>query len=429
MEPALMREERAQMVEILHVDTERSGDLYKTANNVEKYESEKLLRVFFNRCCIRYGGVERHWDGDGGYAFFPDEAKHQKGAAVRAAEDFIKGLPSLIKQITTEVGWKHFPLRLRIKAHRGEVFIAPDSGLDTADPRNLDDFLKREEKFAPRTNELFITQQLFSELDQATKANFSLFLRLVNARSLHTALYRRKRIPIANQTHPNRLDGKVSTLRQEDWEYLCEEIEAQILAHTACNQITKGMISLLNGTSPVHKQPAITSGSLMTLVLDALYSYLQLTSGDCQIRLCYWQEVKRHGRRVLSVSRRYPDGGRAERRKRVFPIEDQQWKVCQCFQTKRFIVTSDVASARYDQKWLDFDKGQKSKSRRLDSAMQIPVYCERSDGERSVKAVLSLDVDKPDMFLDANIHLWRERLVGFLVYLALAEELRTQEKL
>ena len=41
-----------------------------------------------------------------------------------------------------------------------------------------------------------------------------------------------------------------------------------------------------------------------------------------------------------------------------------------------------------------------------------------------MKGVISLDADKPDMFLPDEVPLWRDALVGFFAKLALAEKLR-----
>ena len=74
--------------------------------------------------------------------------------------------------------------------------------------------------------------------------------------------------------------------------------------------------------------------------------------------------------------------------------------------------------------WFDFDKKQTLDRRSLSSALQLPVYCVRTDQTKDMKGVLCLDSDQPDTFLSAEVELWLDELVGFLVNLALAEKLR-----
>jgi len=346
------------------------------------------------------------------------------GTSIRAAEAFLNGLSSRLVQIATTVGWEEFPLHLRIKAHRGEVFVAPDSKLDSADPRNFDDFLKFEKKFAPRHDELFITHELFTALKQATKATF-VVSRKLTAGSLCTTLYRWRRLSGANRKTSYQLGSQSPTLSQNDLDIFCEQFEAQLLAQAACTQITKGLISAIREMPSKRHERVITPDVVLNLTLDALYSYLQLIFTDCRVRVSYWHGSKQHRQRVLKMlGFRYPDGESTNPKRRIFPIEEEQWKVCECFKKMKFVVTSDVAEARNNRQWYDFDKGQRSDTRRLDSAMQIPVYCEGIAEDRQSRGVLSLDVDKPDLFWGGDIHLWRERLVGFLAALALSEKMR-----
>lgn len=46
------------------------------------------------------------------------------------------------------------------------------------------------------------------------------------------------------------------------------------------------------------------------------------------------------------------------------------------------------------------------------------------DEKKIPVGVLTLDSDKPDMFLGEEVGMWQDDLVGFLVNLALAERLR-----
>jgi hypothetical protein len=77
---------------------------------------------------------------------------------------------------------------------------------------------------------------------------------------------------------------------------------------------------------------------------------------------------------------------------------------------------------------VDFDREQRAQRRDLASALQIPVYYWDESHAKVAVGVLSLDSDKPDMFLDEEVTLWQDDLVGFLVNIALAERLRSMEQ-
>lgn len=380
---------------------------------------------FFKAICAKHGGALAKWEGDGGFALFLSCTEMQLGASVQAGTSFLEELPSQNAQTAKALAWSSFPRRVRIKAHRGEVYLTNNHGLHSADPQHFDDFLKFEKKFAPKSDEFFITEQLYHMLLAKAKARFTLFKKGLRASSLRTNLYRQRRMPVAKAENIFQRGDEVSTITQADWNYLRNQITAHFANVAARNQITKGLIAQLNDLPRQKCRQGITSSAILELTLDALYSYLRVVFTSCRVRVSFWRAVQRRGQKfVKMVSYRYPKGESTNPAKRVVPVTDLRWKVSECYAKVEPVVTPCVTEARIQHQWSDFGRDQQSARRALDSAMQIPVFCERADKSKEIRGVLSLDADKPDMFLPEELALWRDDLVGFLANLALAEKLR-----
>lgn len=423
---------RSCMVEILHVDTVASRFLYRNLNSAEKADAQAWLKDFFRSICSRTcRSVDRRprlcgftWAGDGGFALFKSEHAREFGLSAHAGEQFLEQLPAINGQTAEKLNMGSFGRHVRIKAHRGEIFLTSDKDIDSAAPECLDEFLKHEQNFAPETDALFITDPVYRVLPYVRKARFELFEKEVVAGSLRTALYRRKRRPIAHSEDILKHGDEVRRITQVEWNYLRTQIRAHAIIIAARNQITKGLIQHLD-TQSLRGKSSISSELLQELTLNSLVAYLRLAFKSRQICVSYWRAVERHGKSWLQmVSYRYPENKLTDPQRRCFLADDRRYKICEAFQRKEPIATASVRAENNLGTWQYFDKKQSNCRRRLMSALQIPVYCERRDRSKDVKGVLSFDADQSDVFLPSEIPLWREELVGFLANLALAEKLR-----
>jgi hypothetical protein len=412
-------------VEILHVDTAGSRDLYNHRSPIEKSKCAKLLRDYFKAMCMSHGGRLSKWEGDGGFALFPSRTEKEVGASVRAGATFLEHLPSQNAQTAKYLGWKSFPRQVRIKAHRGEVYVSSVAGLDSADSQHFDDFLKFEKKFAPRCDELFITQKLYDALVEGSKARFQLFQKVVIAGALRTRLHRLRHLPVARTEDIFKRGDEVATIAPADWNYLRQQITTHFANITARNHITKGLIAMLSAGGSKKKGRLFDSSDLLELTLDALYSYLRVVFRDWHFHVSYWRCGSKEGSDVLRMaSYRYPEGELTNPKKRVMVITETKYKVCECWVKKEPVVTPCVNEARIQNQWVDFDEQQQARRRALDSALQIPVYCVNPGAPKEMLGVLSMDGDRPDTFLPEEVSLWRDPMVGFLANLALAEKMR-----
>ena len=369
------------MLAILHIDTASSRELYKDVSPVEKSRCAKFLKEYFEGICRKYRGTPSKWEGDGGFALFPFNTAEQIKNVFEASKSIVEGLPQLNAQTAKYLNWESFPRQVRLKAHKGEVVLTNHRGLDSADPKDFDDFLKHEKKFAPRNDELFVTHELHHHLSESEKKRFRLFKQRVKGGSLCTDLYRLCRAPVEKAEDILRRGDEVSAIRQSDWKYLRNQITAHFANIAARNQITKNLISYLSSLS--GKRRGINSGVIFDSTLDALYSYTHIIFPNCRIRISYWRAVQKNNHTVLKmVSYRYPDGESTNPTKRVVSIEDRRYKVCECFLKKEPVVTPCVTEARLEKSWHDFGPQQVSEKRALDSALQIPVYCESPVGQK-----------------------------------------------
>ena len=416
--------EGLQIVAIIHIDTVGSRELYKDVSPLEKARCAKLLKEFFEGIIKKYRGTLSKWEGDGGFALFPFSNAEQIENVFGAGKTVIEELPHLNAQTAKILNRESFPRHVRLKAHKGEVVLTKHRGLDSADPQHFDDFLKHEKNFAPRNDEFFITAELHHHFNEKEKSRFKLFKKKVEGGSLRVDLYRLCRAPYPKAEDILRRGDKISAITQSDWLYLRDQITQHFKNVAARNQTTKNLILHLSAPSRKRRR-VISPDILFESTLDALYSYMHVIFPDCRIRISYWRAVQKNKNTVLKmVSYRYPDHEKTNPAKRVVSIEDGRYKVSECFRKKEPVVTPCITEARLQHSWHDFGPRQKAEKRALDSALQIPVYCELSDGSKEMKGVISLDADKPDMFLPDEVPLWRDALVGFFANLALAEKLR-----
>ena len=410
-----------QIVEILHIDTADSRRLTDNLSGREKADAQRLLLEAFREVCSINGGKVHTWAGDGGFAFF--RVNDKPGRSVHAAKQLLAMLPDLNAQTARALGYLSFLRKLRIKAHRGEVYLAVKTELDSGKSEHFDDFIKFEKKFAPHTDEVFVTTELYNELPKAVRDEFQHFQKKVTAGKLRTALYRLKKIPVPHAEDIFQRGDELESINESDWRYLRERIQAHYLNIAARNKITTGLIQLLAGRR--HMKPLLSSKTLLELTLDALSSYLREafpTRGMC---ISYWRAVKRgSGTRLKMISFRYPKGKKTNIDSRNVAVSQTEYKICEAFSKIEPVVTPSVNEARLAGKWKDFDNRQQMGKRSLASALQIPIFCWTATWTKDAKGVLSIDSDQPDMFLHEEVELWRDELVGFLANLALAEKLK-----
>jgi hypothetical protein len=412
-------------VEVLHIDTADSRRLFKEsgANEFDKGDGLKLLKNDFAACCRRHGGVVRHWAGDGGFAFFL--STHNVGRSVAAAEAFIENIPHLNAATAIRLGAQSFGWEFRICAHRGEVLLSASVGIESADPENLDDFLKYAKRFAPVTDEFFITQHLYAAVAARVKKRFELFKATVTAGDLHCGLYRLKRAPVAHADDILKHGDEVSEISPQEWSYLRATIRADRENVAARNLITKGLIQSIDSPPARRTEADICEKRLLQLTVTALYNYLHAAFRKNKFSVCYWRLSEVAGKTYLKKAFcRYAEGVLPGDRGRRVRVDRQEFQICRAYQTRTPIATASVVGARLAGAWIDFDGGQKRSKRGLVSALQVPVYYVDAGNDRHCVGVLSLDSNRPDTFMPEELVHWQDDLVGFLVNIALAERMR-----
>jgi len=411
----------SEIVEILFTDTAKSQELFKKFNSAEKAKAQGLLKAQFSKACVKHGGKIHTWNGDGGFAFFPSKTGLEFGNSVEAAKDFLESIPRLNEQTALAFCVQEFTRNVRISAHRGEIYITGEAGLDSADPKEFDAFIKGEKKIAPDNDEVFITSQLHSVLGANAKNMFQFYKR-VRCGSLLADIYRLKKAPMEKTHNILKREEALSTITESEWTHLKSEIFAKCRNVAARNQITKGLIRR------VWQNKGLSYKDIFELTLDSLHVYLNDAFRKHKIRITYWRcSREKSGDEILTiVGHRYPKGEDVSNPSRVVCVKDQHYQVCRAFSRKEVLVTPSVVSARNAKMklWFDFYNGQANKKRHLASAMQIPVYhrVEKSN-EKNVFGVLCLDADKPDTFLEEEIPMWIDDLVGYLVNISLSESI------
>jgi hypothetical protein len=339
---------------------------------------------------------------------------------VLAAESFLENISTANAETARALDVRIFERSVRIKAHRGEVFQTREPGIDSGNPPDFDDFLKFEKSFAPKTDEFFITQALYGVLPARLKKGFECYSNHVKAGSITTRLHRLKRRPVDRAEDIFRHGDQVASINEKDWSYLRTQIFAHRVNVAARNLITKGLISAVARAKP--HSGGICPETLLRLTVDAIYNYVRTVFPNQRVRVSYWHG-SRDRRHLQKIYWHYPKDEMAGNPKRKISLHNKAIKACQAFHSLEPVATPSVVAARNDGTWFDLDPRQASRKRDLASALQIPVFCVSDHEDRDAKGVLSLDSDKPDMFLIEEIDLWRDDLVGFLANVALAEKL------
>ncbi len=409
-------------IEILQIDVAGSStSLYSKVSPQDKSKAAQLFRDFFKGICLSAGGrMHGEWVGDGGCAFFPSSSDEEIGNSVIAAKEILDKLRYQNIETATAIGRTEFPRRIRLSAHRGEIYISgKGDGVDAAESKHFDHFKKYERRFAPNPDEFFITDGLFKVLPGESQSEFEHF-RNIKAGAISTGLYRLKAAPKPRTENIFRLGDKLKSMSQSDWEYLRTQIYAHYVNVAARNRITKGLISHLRGT-PRKGARRISGEVLLDLTLEALAGYLKIAFPTRRIRVSYWRPITKS--LIAMVAYKYPDGEMTNPSNRKISLKDRSFKVCKCFADAEPVVTPSVVAARLAGNWYDFDAKQKVNGRALMSALQLPIYVETDTGTKEVKGVLSLDSNQSDVFLPQEVSLWRDELVGFMANLALAESL------
>jgi hypothetical protein len=414
------RPEGLQVVEILHIDTEGSQKFFQDVNPAEKSNCQGLLFNLFSECCQRAEGfVAPNWQGDGGHAYFP--ARFTPGNSILAAQDFLSKLSVLAQQTATTLGRRMTPTQafrnFRVKAHFGNVFLGSDAGVDAGPSKDFDSFLKYERELGPIANEIFITEQLRAQLSGAQKDMFERHKESAVYGALTTELFRMKAQP---SPHTRNLlqEETPKDITLGEWSYLRRQILSQKLNVVARNSITVGLIKRAPEMGGRMGKDVLTD-----LTLRALYNYLRTVYPYFNFRVALWRPGGENCLELEKVAA-YPPPASTGRRVKV---GDTQFQVVRTFLTAAPAVTECVKEARLKSEWVDFDPNQADPARGLQSTIQFPIYrTKNAIGEhldRETMAVLSVDSNKPDLFMKEELDLWIEDFVGFLANLALAEQL------
>jgi hypothetical protein len=411
-------------VEILQVDTANSRELYKKAglNPVEKSSCQKILSRHFNASCRTFGGRPASWQGDGGHALFPSQK--DIGLSFNAAEYFLHGMKLTNLQAAAAFDMEEFFRSVRIAIHRGEIYIAESRGLDSADPKHFDDFLKFAKKFAPDEDVVFITRELYDALPKNLKDRFNEYSK-ITAGSIRSALYMMNRKPIEKVRNILEKGSEVSEITEDEWHYVLRHIECQKINISSRNLITLGLVrDIVTDDRNTTNGALISSRRLFELTLNGLYNYLRIIAPERAFSVCYWIPTKKREKQYLQMYRyRYPQKGFTDPRERTIPINDDRFKAIVAFNKNEPIATPSVKIAANRRDWFFFDENQKSIKRDIASALQIPVYFRKDKNNCTVKGVLSIDTDTPNFFLTEEVEIWREELIHYLVNLCLASVL------
>jgi hypothetical protein len=422
-------EEGLQAVEILHIDTVNSQEFFQRAkaNPAEKQASQTILFDMFSDACRQEGGAPaNNWAGDGGHAFF--SAREANGRSVRAARRFLANLPILAQQTATALGHgaklELAVRRFRIKAHFGLVRLTADGRFDAGRPEDFDAFLKHEKLLAPIPNELFITQQLLEQLGATERNLFREYKKVEDYGALRTSLHRLTTTPSHHGRNVLTAELQPGDIKPAEWRYLCSQIRAQRMNVAARNSITIGLMKEL-AASPGS---GLKSEALLRLTLQVLFRYLRSIYPDQRFKATFW----RRRDNVLDKVAAYPLGGQPMVPRQV-SLNDRRFAVVRSYRSRTEVVTESVNESRLMNEWVDFDTSQQDPSRGLESSFQVPVYWSQNDIEddfedKELLGALSIDCDRPDFFLKAEVDVWTDDLVGFLANLALAEHIWRAEQ-
>lgn len=412
-------------VEILHIDTAGSREFFARceADNAEKSLCQGLIKDLFVLCVTEAGGELGVWAGDGGCAFFRIDSG--SGNCIAAAEAFLARLPQLAHQTHTTLG-RRISLQdarraFRIKAHLGIVHFG-DGGAATAAGRSdqFDDFLKFERKWAITTNEFYVTGHLYKELNGSQRALFDHVRGEEQHGSLNSALYHLHRRAELHDTEKRFLKEGFDhrEMTAAEWEYILKQLLSYRVNVAARNSITKGLIESAAQHTPLSRD------TFVGLTLEALHQYLKIERDPADFELALWRPVGTPAN-SLKISAVYPRVSTLPNRE--VPLDDLRYKAARAFKTLTPVVVPSVDAARMKGEWVEFDVANGRPRSLMQSTMQIPIYRKVYLGEdvfeKQPRAVLSINSDRPNLFMQHEAQNWVEDLVGFLANLALGEHL------
>jgi len=329
-----------------------------------------------------------------------------------------------MEQTITTLGGPSIPAeaarrRFRIKAHFGLVVLTADGRFDAGQSEAFDAFLKNERELAPVPDEFFITDKLLEQLGVAEKQLFETYKEAQDYDSLRTALYRLKSIPSSHGRNILEKTELPKDFTDSEWRYLRTHVITQRQNVIARNHITIGLIN------SAREQKKFTKELLTKLSIRGINNFLH-TAYPYNFNFTIWRPVK-NGSLELEKVFQYP-------KPQVFTprrvsLDRTEYQVVRAWKSCRPVVTQCVSAARISGEWVDFDDAQKAPARCLHGAIQFPIYFSKKEPGlvvRQILAVLSIDTDKPDLFLNDELDMWTDDLVGYLANLALAEHLPTE---
>ena len=410
-----------QPVEILHIDTEDSQLFFFGANPSEKCQCQKRAEDLFAECCQEAGGYVRDWAGDGGHAYFHPSLK--SGNSILAAEKFISKLSVLAHQTSTILGRTptYARRKFRVKAHFGLVFISDKAGNDSGKPEDFDAFFKNEKLIAQTPDEFYVTKEYWEQLGHAEKNRFACFATDIPLGSKKTSIYRLRCQPEDRARNILETNQAPQNLTDNEWKYLQDQIVFQKMNIAARNSITTRLIESIYR----KESDRVDDDNLMQATLRALYNYLRSAYPHLAFKISFWRQAVTSDA-ILEKIGIYPSNENTVGRK--ISLNDSRYQLVTAYNLCIPIVTPSVDEARLNGEWVDFDESQKDSAHGLRSAVQLPIYrTETIRGEcvkKEVLAVISLQCDKPDFFVRAELDIWVNDFTGFLANLALAEALR-----
>lgn len=271
-----------------------------------------------------------------------------------------------------------------------------------------------------------LRESLLKQLGGAEKEKFDIFAEVTTSKQ-KTKIFLFK--PVL------RTDGRSLLEKTEvpqdvtdsEWQYLLSQIRAQKTNITARNSITKGLIEMLANPESDVSHSLIIHEQLTIFTLNAIYNYLRVMyPHQFYISLWFPDKIEKPDNLVKKYSK-YPKGEVSNGR--TVNISERKFKIVQAYRSMKAVVSSGIHADRISEKWFDFDEMQPSNKRALNSAIQLPIYREKRSSdlsymEKDVYGVLSIDTDKPYFFIHEEADLWLDELVGFLVNIALAEQIR-----
>jgi hypothetical protein len=424
-------------VEILHIDTVKNTQLFSGIPSAQIAACNRSFEEFVKNCCHENNGFWRGFEGDGGRAYFYSDVK--RGNSIEAAKLILKGLRAADVPCQEILRNEGFRRHIRIKIHFGLINVNSDPGHDVDGASLLSLFLKNERKLAPIKNTLFITQEMFEHIDPWEKEEFDVYRRKVvydEISGTHTCIHKL----IANPQPKNsekifsRTNG---VLEKTELRYVVDHIKILYASINHRNNITLGLTQELTHLLQKPNSRAsksINGKSLLRLTFLNLLSFLDAHHSDSQeviFNASYWR-LSKNQKTLRQVKFKSLADGTLVRPVRSVNIKDDAFHVVQALTQKTVIVAGTVRSLAEKGEWRYFDEPQSSDVRRLESAIQIPIY--KWDGvdylgenvthinqKKVMIGVLSIDADMPDIFHSIEAADWVDILAGFIANIVLAE--------